>query len=98
MATGDPPTPIDIIADHEARKSPLVVQQPPLLVPDLTLRDWFAGQALMGTCAGLCASVSTPSDDFPRSAFNLIDFSDTAKHAYQLADAMLAARKEASDE
>ena len=42
----------------------------------LRLRDWFAGQAL----AGLMAGMERPDD-------NLI-----AKTAYELADAMLAAR------
>ena len=52
--------------------------------PGMTLRDWFAGQAL----AGITANSYTPWT--PDAA----DISDEtlAKSAYDLADAMLAAR------
>ena len=46
--------------------------------PGMSLRDWFAGQAL----AGLCAAQVSPSVVV------------VVEEAYQLADAMLAARKE----
>jgi len=45
--------------------------------PGMTLRDWFAGQALAGICAHM-----GPIDCIP----------DT-KLAYRVADAMIAARK-----
>ena len=46
----------------------------------VTLRDWFAGQALVGWLA------STPEDA-------LFHAGNTANSAYELADAMLRARK-----
>ena len=48
----------------------------------MTLRDWFAGQALMG----LLASWDPTFPRFPPD--------DDARHAYAVADAMLAAREE----
>jgi hypothetical protein len=50
----------------------------------MTLRDYFAGQALAGLCAARGASGKYD---------NLETQDDTAKLSYQLADAMLAARK-----
>jgi hypothetical protein len=47
----------------------------------MTLRDWFAGQALAGFCA----------DPSNHELFD--DAMDAAQNAYELADAMLAARK-----
>jgi len=47
--------------------------------PGMSLRDWFAGQALAGLCA------STTHDDSPGTAL-------LATWAYQQADAMLKAR------
>ncbi len=44
----------------------------------MTLRDWFAGQALAG--------MLTATNDAPITAY--------ARDAYRMADAMLAARKE----
>jgi hypothetical protein len=52
--------------------------------PGMSLRDWFAGQAL----AGMMASDECASDSFE----------DTAPSAYRLADAMLAARKQEADQ
>jgi hypothetical protein len=57
----------------------------------MSLRDWFAGQALNGICAGLCASPED-SGDTRGGANHRISFSHAAKDAYTLADAMLAAR------
>jgi hypothetical protein len=50
-------------------------------IPQMTLRDWFAGQAL----AGMTAS---PKGKFPEQ----LSDEQAAKDAYELADAMLAAR------
>lgn len=46
--------------------------------PGMTLRDWFAGQALAGLCNGAHGYGAE----------------NTAAEAYSVADAMLAARKE----
>jgi len=56
--------------------------------PGMTLRDWFAGQALAGITAGLCSDVSKGTRAYERVAF-----SHAAQDAYKLADAMIAARK-----
>jgi len=57
----------------------------------MALRDWFAGQAL----AGFCANPSGPHRLDPEIGFGLVDCDtcDVADYAYDLADAMLAARK-----
>ena len=47
--------------------------------PGMTLRDWFAGQALVGICAAGNGTSNGP-DWMPRAAYNL-------------ADAMLAERR-----
>jgi hypothetical protein len=52
----------------------------------MTLRDWFAGQALAGICAPLY-------DDESPTIWKHREF---AKGAYMFADAMLSARKEAT--
>lgn len=49
--------------------------------PGMTLRDWFAGQALAGMLASE-AGIPPYSNSW------------AAERAYQMADAMLAARKE----
>lgn len=49
-------------------------------VDGMSLRDWFAGQALAGILAG--------SPDLPESRAGF------AKTAYEFADAMLAARRD----
>jgi hypothetical protein len=54
----------------------------------MTLRDWFAGQALNGIVAGLCASIKEGD-----SALARVRFDRTAADAYYLANAMLAARE-----
>ena len=51
----------------------------------MSLRDWFAGQALMGILAGHFAD-TVPHDDIGGG-------SEAAQYAYQYADAMLAARE-----
>ncbi len=45
----------------------------------MTLRDYFAGQALLGVCAGLHGVPIARTDDY-------------AAHCYAMADAMLAER------
>ncbi len=56
----------------------------------MSLRDWFAGQALAGICAGLC---SDHTKEGRERAFDRVGFTDAAKDAYTLADAMITARK-----
>jgi hypothetical protein len=51
--------------------------------PGMTLRDWFAGQALAGIC-------SSTTDEFRETT----DWSIEASDAYRAADAMLEARAE----
>jgi hypothetical protein len=52
----------------------------PIGTPGMTLRDWFAGQAIAGVCA---------SDIDLESA----DWNGCAAYAYEIADAMLKARE-----
>ena len=54
----------------------------------LSLRDWFAGQAL----ATMTASTYWCED--PQKKINLEHYGAEARTAYAVADAMLAARKE----
>ena len=54
----------------------------PIPVGGMSLRDWFAGQALAGWMASFIADEAVKADG-------------CAQLAYQLADAMLAARSEA---
>ncbi len=55
-------------------------------IPGMSLRDWFAGQALAGILAGGFAD-TIPHDDVNGGG-------DAAFFAYRYADAMLQARKE----
>ncbi len=63
--------------------------------PGMTLRDYFAGQVLLGCCNDPTfvkrVNKTTGNDAEAGRAI-------TAASAYAMADAMLAARKEASDE
>lgn len=54
----------------------------------MTLRDWFAGQALAAEISGRWANEIASVPDHP----------ELAKNAYELADAMLAARDAAEAE
>lgn len=61
--------------------------------PGMTLRDWFAGQALAGQLASVnaddAAEFKRQGDEWTRRMF--------AEHAYSLADAMLAARTQSKE-
>ena len=61
----------------------------------MSLRDYFAGQALAGICAGLCATPEGEHDD--RSANDRMAFKQAEKDAYRIADSMLAARTETGE-
>lgn len=52
-------------------------------IPGMTLRDWFAGQALAGLCAAFARAQTMRGE--PQSAAD-------ARWAYERADAMLAER------
>ena len=56
--------------------------------PGMTLRDWFAGQALTGMFA---------SEGAGPSEMSWGDLPDMAQHAYRTADAMLAERRKTPD-
>ena len=61
--------------------------------PGMSLRDYFAGQAMAGITAGLCANPGVLKDEpYRMRAMGRLGFSDAAKDAYTIADAMLAAR------
>ena len=70
---GGPAFPRDSFRDEEAGL--LITQN------GMTLRDWFAGQALMG-------QIASEAPDFVDK-----DAEATAKRCYQIADAMLAERE-----
>ena len=53
----------------------------------MSLRDWFAGMALNGLCAGFSQLNAWPDDRFPES------YEVAAEHSYTLADAMLRQRE-----
>ena len=58
--------------------------------PGMTLRDWFAGQALAGLCAN--PSIHQPNGMCGWSLVNC-HTDDLARYALHLADAMIEARK-----
>jgi hypothetical protein len=58
----------------------------------MTLRDWFAGQALMGL---VCSSEDVACENQKNPLPEQISWSEViAKSAYRVADAMLKAREE----
>lgn len=65
------------------------------LDPGMSLRDWFAGQALGGMCADGEGLVALGS--FARKKGGTVR-GFAAKHAYQFADAMLAERRKDVDD
>jgi len=54
----------------------------------MSLRDWFAGQALAGILAGQWNVIPAMTEPQPLSA----TIQSIAPHAYKIADAMLAER------
>ena len=52
--------------------------------PGMTLRDWFAGQALASTMRLVTSHESAPGEGMAQTF---------ARRAYEMADAMLAARE-----
>ncbi len=80
VENGSEPTP----SVHRRLSAWMNGETPLLPAPPMTLRDWFAGQALAGL-AGM-------SDNTGMAAW-LVD--DAAQRAYDLADAMLAERERA---
>ncbi len=52
----------------------------------MTLRDWFAGQALAGWLASYCDTPCHPADNSPDARLSV------ARASYDMADAMLAER------
>lgn len=57
--------------------------------PGMSLRDWFAGQALQGALASETSSYRWPFADGERASE---DWKNIARFAYDAADAMIAAR------
>jgi hypothetical protein len=55
----------------------------------MTLRDWFAGQALIGMCSNPENPINPPASH----EMNLSWYQFIAQKSYQIADAMLEARK-----
>ena len=56
--------------------------------PGMTLRDWFAGQALSGVIAATSAGQHRPGKSEPGEHIRFA----IARDSYDMADAMLAAR------
>lgn len=76
---GGPTRMIDLVPDGQSYAFPFVIPGEGLC-PGMSLRDWFAGQALAGTIAA--------------SNYDKEDWAEIfASEAYAVADAMLAARK-----
>ena len=54
----------------------------------MSLRDWFAGMALQGLCAGFSRNNDWPDTSEPDG------YEVAAIHAWTMADAMITSRKE----
>lgn len=63
---------------------PVVLKNDQIEFKGMSLRDWFAGQALVGLFAGRGGAELKTTEE---------DFLEDARGAYQIADCMLAARK-----
>ncbi len=60
----------------------------------MSLRDWFAGQALSGILAGLTANPSVPPTGLHfDKALGRVDFKSAARDAYMIADQMIVERR-----
>ena len=70
------------MAEKDAPAFPVTAGQQ-VYTHGMTLRDWFAGQALAGMCGHPMALARTGAKDL----------SEDARLAYRIADAMLAARE-----
>lgn len=57
--------------------------------PGMSLRDWFAGQAIAGLVVGCAGMLGNEFAAYAKGDCNAV----LANRAYTLADAMLAARK-----
>ena len=77
---GGPAFPVDDIIQLDEKGQKFGA---PISSAGMTLRDWFAGQAINGLCA----------DPTNHKLFD--DMHDAAANAYLIADAMIAARSEA---
>lgn len=62
--------------------------------PGMTLRDWFAGKALMGLLSDPSEQPDDDSTDEGITAF----YHETAAACYEIADAMLAARERGGEQ
>ena len=75
---------------------PLAVTEETIDHLGMSLRDYFAGQAL----AGLCANPGGPYQANPMNGWGLVncDMDGVIDLVYALADAMIRARKETSND
>lgn len=65
----------------------------PATMPGMSLRDWFAGQALNGLLAGEQNSAYSDREGKSVDEWRANIRNMNAAYCYQMADAMLAARK-----
>lgn len=78
IENGGPAFPVDDIIQRDERGA---LFGAPVSSHGMSLRDWFAGQAMQGFCAD------------PTSHNLFEDMTEVANSAYEMADAMIAARK-----
>lgn len=91
---GGPAFPADI-----QRRDPVTTEWGDLPPQGMSMRDWFAGQALAGLCAGLCSAAGQKAmtNEMKRRGIPLNRAEwYVAKVAHDYADAMLAERKKAN--